>query len=109
MSHAWTVRRRLSAVAKGREAEVARPTLMLKVCGVTLREKMVALALDLLGGTAALEPDQTLYKNTPDNDREWIAASLRALAYSIGGGTGNIQLNVIGERGYGLPRDLRRQ
>jgi alkylation response protein AidB-like acyl-CoA dehydrogenase len=34
---------------------------------------------------------------------------LRAHAYSIGGGTPNIQLNIIGERGLGLPRDLRRK
>ena len=29
------------------------------------------------------------------------------VAAAIAGGASNIQLNIIGERGYGLPRDLR--
>jgi len=108
-SHCWTVRRRLSAIAHGREADVALSTLMLKYCATRLRTKIVAIADDLIAANALLVPDQVLYKNTPSRDDEWLAAYLRAHAYSIGGGTPNIQLNIIGERGLGLPRDLRRK
>ena len=104
-SHCWTVRRRISAIAGGRESSVALPTLMLKLSAVRVREQIVRLAEDLLGDSFLGSPDQSIYKETPRSDAEWVAASLRSLAYAIGGGTSNIQRNIIAERGLGLPRE----
>ena len=37
----------------------------------------------------------------------WVEAYMFSLGPAIAGGASNIQLNIIGERGYGLPRDPR--
>jgi hypothetical protein len=37
----------------------------------------------------------------------WVEMYIFSLGPAIAGGATNIQLNIIGERGYGLPRDLR--
>jgi alkylation response protein AidB-like acyl-CoA dehydrogenase len=37
----------------------------------------------------------------------WVAQYMFAIANSIAGGASNIQRNIIGERGLGLPRDQR--
>ena len=36
-----------------------------------------------------------------------ISQYMYSLGIAVAGGTANIQRNVIGERGLGLPRDLR--
>jgi alkylation response protein AidB-like acyl-CoA dehydrogenase len=41
---------------------------------------------------------------SPGNER-WVNHILGSLAATIGGGTSNIQLNIIAERGLGLPRE----
>ena len=37
----------------------------------------------------------------------WVEQYIFSLGPAIAGGATNIQLNIIGERGYGLPRDPR--
>jgi alkylation response protein AidB-like acyl-CoA dehydrogenase len=37
---------------------------------------------------------------------KWLEQIMGSLGNSIAGGTSNIQRNIIGERGLGLPRDL---
>ena len=37
----------------------------------------------------------------------WLSQYMFTIATSIAGGASNIQRNIIGERGLGLPRDLR--
>jgi 3-oxochol-4-en-24-oyl-CoA dehydrogenase len=39
------------------------------------------------------------------NGRQWARQVLMSQAFTIGGGTTDIQLNIIGERMLGLPRD----
>ncbi len=43
----------------------------------------------------------------PEATGSWTAQYMFAIANSIAGGASNIQRNIIGERGLGLPRDLR--
>jgi hypothetical protein len=35
----------------------------------------------------------------------WLSQYMYSLGIAVAGGTANIQRNVIGERGLGLPRD----
>ena len=39
------------------------------------------------------------------DNTSWIAHYMYSLGIAVAGGTANIQRNVIGERGLGLPRD----
>ncbi len=41
----------------------------------------------------------------PNANRSWVAQYMYSLGIAVAGGTANIQRNVIGERGLGLPRD----
>jgi alkylation response protein AidB-like acyl-CoA dehydrogenase len=43
----------------------------------------------------------------PTTPGSWNARYMSAVAVAIAGGASNIQRNIIGERGLGLPRDLR--
>ena len=104
-SHVWTTRRLISAAASGRGDRTQRTSLMMKLAATRLRERCIQLGQDLLGDASLGEPDRLLYKEAPQNDAEWAATCLRFLAHAIGGGTSNIQRNIIGERALGLPRD----
>jgi alkylation response protein AidB-like acyl-CoA dehydrogenase len=53
--------------------------------------------------TPALSPD----KPEPDlRDRQWYAGFLFSQALTIGGGTGEVQRNIVAERVLGLPHDV---
>ena len=41
----------------------------------------------------------------PSGSRMWLSQYMYSLGIATAGGTANIQKNVIGERGLGLPRD----
>ena len=41
----------------------------------------------------------------PTGSRMWVSQYMYSLGIATAGGTANIQRNVIGERGLGLPRD----
>ena len=42
----------------------------------------------------------------PRGPEKWMDQIMGSLGNSIAGGASNIQRNIIGERGLGLPRDL---
>jgi len=65
---------------------------ILKLVVATLGSRQAELALHLLGPHATLTGD-------------WQAAFLGAPAVHIGGGTDEIQRNIIGEHVLGLPRE----
>jgi alkylation response protein AidB-like acyl-CoA dehydrogenase len=65
---------------------------ILKLVVATLGSRQAELALQLLGPHATLTGD-------------WQAAFLGAPAVHIGGGTDEIQRNIIGEQVLGLPRE----
>ena len=100
----------LTATARGDFAEIMLPTLMMKLYGTDLRGLISELAYELIGSSGLIAPNEAEQRpqanaGTPG---AWTARMMGAIAISIAGGTSNIQRNIIGERGFGLPRDLRR-
>ena len=67
------------------------------------------LAYDLLGGDGLLAPsaDDLAGLRRGEGPTGWVEQYCSRLGPAIAGGATNIQRNIIGERGYGLPRDLR--
>jgi len=62
-----------------------------------LHQRVAQLALDVIGPEAL--------RLTPvDGKKVWAGPYLQSFAYTIGGGTSDIQRNIIGERILGLPR-----
>ncbi|HVU71435.1 MAG TPA: acyl-CoA dehydrogenase family protein [Mycobacteriales bacterium] len=68
---------------------------MVKLYFSEVRQRLYRLAIDVLGDDALTRTD---------DDRPWVDEYLLSLSYSIGGGTSEIQRNIIGERVLGLPR-----
>lgn len=76
---------------------------MMKLLLTEIGHDMALLAQELIGDFALLEASQTEKKRGPE---KWLDLIYGSLGNSIAGGTTNIQRNIIGERGLGLPRDL---
>lgn len=77
--------------------------LMNKLNSVLIGESAAALAQDILQD-AALE-DPVYGPGVRPGPERWVNQILGALAAAIGGGTSNIQRNIIAERALGLPRE----
>ena len=95
----YTQLRMATALAQGRipgpEGSVA------KLVGTLLLAELYDQALDLLGA------DGLLADGDAPSDGEWQNAFLGTPGLRIGGGTDQIQRNIIAERILGLPKDSR--
>ncbi len=91
--------RLLTASMTGAEAGMAR--LIVKLQGCELNHQLAALAIDALGELGIL------YEGSPHlrNNGRWQWSYMFDLGLIIGGGTAQIQKNIIAERGLGLPRE----
>lgn len=78
-------------------------TTMNKLVVTNLGHLIAALAQELIGDESLLLP---VYEpgHRVGNER-WMNQFFGSLGIAIAGGTSNIQRNIIGERGLGLPRD----
>ncbi len=103
--------RQLSAAARGEDALAALPLLVNKLYGSELGEQVAQLGFDLLGEDGLRAPARSTWDSvsTAAGDTDFVDQYLFELASGIAAGSSNIQRNVIGERGLGLPRDLRRR
>ncbi|MCX8071081.1 MAG: acyl-CoA dehydrogenase family protein [Candidatus Binatia bacterium] len=72
-----------------------------KLVSTELNHEIAACALDLLGGYATQAP---ISKFAVERGK-WMREFMFTLGMIIGGGTSEIQKNIIGERGLGLPRE----
>jgi alkylation response protein AidB-like acyl-CoA dehydrogenase len=99
--------RQLSAAARGEESSTRLAVLMNKLYSTQTQLRLTRLATELLGGDALLAPSETERgpQATPASPATWTAQHWLAIATAIAGGSSNIQRNLIGERGLGLPRD----
>jgi len=105
LAHQYSGYRQLTRDARGQSNGVI--TLMNKLIGNNINDEQARIAFDLLGDDALLMSGQ---KSMPGGlsareARNWVARYMGSLGGSIAGGSRNIQRNVIGERGLGLPRD----
>ena len=70
---------------------------MIRLFHGELHQRVYQLALDIIGADA--------FRLTPvDGEGVWTGPYLQSFAYTIGGGTTDIQRNIVGERVLGLPR-----
>ena len=74
--------------------------LLVKLSATELSHDIHSLGVDVLGEFGALY-DESLYQN----DRDWQKGFLSSFVGIIGGGSANIQKNIISERGLGMPRE----
>ena len=76
-----------------------------KLVGTELRHELEGFALDIMGELG------TLYENSPNirDGGSWQVAYMYFLGLIIGGGTSQIQKNIISERGLGLPKEPKVQ
>jgi alkylation response protein AidB-like acyl-CoA dehydrogenase len=91
--------RLLTARLKGESPGVA--GLVVKLMGCELNHQLAAFAIDALGELGAL------YGSSPHlrNGGNWQRSYMFDLGLIIGGGTAQIQKNIISERGLGMPRE----
>ena len=80
--------------------------LIVKYAGTTLAHRLSSLAVDVLGAAGlAYEPRGEVEDD--DEATAWQIDYMYDLGLIIGGGTSQIQKNIIAERGLGLPREPR--
>ncbi len=100
----YSIYRQVSCAARGEDPGPV--VLMNKLHSTTLTLRISALALDLLEENGLLAPSvREGLMSAPDTREGWVAHGMWALGLHIGGGTANVQRNIIGERALGLPRD----
>ena len=92
-----------SAAENSADANVAR--LVVKINGCELNHQIAALAIDALGELGTLYDDgEHLRANG-----QWQWEYMFQLGLIIGGGTAQIQKNIISERGLSMPREPKVQ
>ena len=100
-SHALRV---LSAkLNPGQDVKVGK--MIQKLIGTELRHELEGLGIDIVGELG------TLYEDSPHlrDGGSWQFTYMYFLGLIIGGGTSQIQKNIISERGLGLPREPKVQ
>ena len=105
----WAVARMISAIHRGRDAQVTSEMLMTKIFGTNLQQMLAKCALDLIPEQGLREPagEDVVMGIRPFTRARWISHYMFSLSGAIAGGTSNVQRNIIGERVLGLPRDPR--
>lgn len=75
--------------------------MIVKLQGTELRHELEALAIDVMGEIGLAWQDNPYLRG----NGSWQYQYMYYLGLIIGGGTSQIQKNIIGERGLGLPRE----
>ena len=98
--------RLLTEAAQGIDSGVRR--MIVKYGGTMLGFRLSSLAVDALGSAGL--PFETAGEDAEDDDATtWNIDYMYDVGLMIGGGSNNIQKNIIGERGLDLPREPKVQ
>jgi alkylation response protein AidB-like acyl-CoA dehydrogenase len=94
----WSAYRNLTSALRGKKPGIEASVTKLVTC--ELNHQIAATALDVLG------PYGGLYRGSKRlrDDASWQVEWMFSLGLIIGGGTAQIQKNIIAQRGLGLPR-----
>ena len=87
--------------AKLNQKDVQLAALIVKLQGCELRHQLEGLAIDALGESGILYKDG----HHLGDGGSWQFMYMLYLGLIIGGGTAQIQKNIISERGLGMPRE----
>ncbi len=88
----------VAGISRNRRTGIPGPEgSMIRLFHGELHQRVFQLALDIIGADALRLTDI-------DGERVWTGPYLQSFAYTIGGGTTDIQRNIVGERVLGLPR-----
>jgi alkylation response protein AidB-like acyl-CoA dehydrogenase len=90
-----------SRLNPGQDATLAR--LIVKLQGTELRHDLEGLAIDVMGEIGLSYEDNPYLRNSGS----WQNQYMYQLGLIIGGGTSQIQKNIISERGLDMPREPR--
>ena len=92
-----------SKLNPGQDVKIAK--MIQKLVGTELRHELEGLGIDIMGELG------TLYEDSPHlrDGGSWQFTYMYFLGLIIGGGTSQIQKNIISERGLGLPREPKVQ
>ncbi|MBL4680562.1 MAG: acyl-CoA dehydrogenase family protein [Pseudomonadales bacterium] len=92
-----------SRLNPGQDAKIAR--MIVKLQGTELRHDIEGLGIDMMGEFGLC------YGDNPDlrDNGAWQSQYMFQLGLIIGGGTSQIQKNIISERGLDMPREPRAQ
>jgi alkylation response protein AidB-like acyl-CoA dehydrogenase len=88
-----------ASINKGQDAKMA--GLVVKLLGTELRHELEALAIDVMGEIGIAYGDNPYLRG----NGSWQYQYMYFLGLIIGGGTSQIQKNIISERGLGMPRE----
>ncbi len=102
LSHRYTSYRLFSAAAA--DIDPGPVALMMKLYLTEIGHEIALCAQELIGEAALAEP--AVAGTRGRGPERWLNQIMGSLGLSIAGGASNIQRNIIGERGLGLPRDL---
>jgi alkylation response protein AidB-like acyl-CoA dehydrogenase len=89
----------LSARLSGADARLAR--MIVKLQGTELRHDLEGLAIDAMGEMGIAYGDNPHLRD----HGSWQSQYMFYLGLIIGGGTSQIQKNIISERGLGMPKE----
>jgi alkylation response protein AidB-like acyl-CoA dehydrogenase len=102
LAHRFSSFRLFSTAIAGEDAGPI--ALMMKLLLTEIGHEMALTAQELIGDDGLVEPAPAGTRGR--GPEKWLDQIMGSLGNSIAGGTSNIQRNIIGERGLGLPRDL---